>query len=134
PTGFGVIQVSQTTGTPLPEAAKRFFELGERLSLGWLRDELSDMQSTGPWEKIALTDLVMDLRDVQQRLTTTYFKEQRTGGMDEVRAPLNALNRYDRALSELRDPGALDLAAGTVMVRLLHQAEGSAARGRGRGD
>ena len=134
PTGFGVIQVAKSAGTPLSEAAVRFFELGERLSLGWLRDELSEMPATGPWEKIALTDLVMDLRDVQQRLTATYFKEQRAGGMDEFLEPLSALSRYDRALSEVREPGALDLAAGTVMVRLLRQAEGSAARGRGRGD
>ena len=134
PTGFGVIQVAKSTGTPLPDAAVRFFELGERLSLGWLRDELSEMPATGPWEKIALTDLVMDLRAVQQRLTATYFKEQRAGGLDEFLEPLSALTRYDRALSEVREPGALDLAAGTVMVRLLRQAEGSAARGRGRGD
>ncbi len=132
PTGFGVIQVSKNTGTPLPEAAARFFELGERLSLGWLRDELSDMESTGPWEKIALTDLVMDLRDVQQRLTATYFKGQHAGTVEEFLKPLSALDRYDRALSEMRNTGSLDLAAGTVMVRLLRQAEGAAARGRGR--
>ena len=109
--------MAATTGTPLPEAARTFFDLGERLSLGWLRDELSDMPATGPWAKVALTDLVMDLRDVQQRLTATYFKEQRAGGMDEFLEPLSALTRYDRALSSLREPETLDLAAGTVMVR-----------------
>ncbi len=134
PTGFGVIQVAKGTGTPLPEAAVRFFELGERLALGWLRDELSELPYSGPWEKIALTDLVMDLRDVQQRLTATYFREQRTGDMSEFLEPLTAVTRYDRALAELREPGTLDLAAGTVMVRLLRQAEGAAARGRGRAD
>ncbi len=133
PTGFGVIEVARNTGTPQPKAATRFFELGERLALGWLRDELSGLSTSGPWAKVALTDLVMDLRDVQQRLTATYFRETTDPGLDEFLEPLGAVERYDRAIAGLREPDALDLAAGTVMVRLLRQAEGQAAKGRVKG-
>jgi glutamate dehydrogenase len=133
PAGFGIIEVARSTGAPLADAARRFFQLGDRLQLGWLREQLIDLPASGPWEKVALTDLVMDLRDVQQRLTVAFVKQAPAGDLEEFLAPLGALQRYERALAGLREPDALDLAAGTVMVRLLRQAEGAAskeARGR----
>src|SRR5690606_6868227 len=48
---FGIIEVAGSTGEGVADAARRFFELGQRLTLGWLREELQAVPTTGPWEK-----------------------------------------------------------------------------------
>ncbi len=126
--GFGIIEVARNTDVALSDAARRFFALGERLSLGWLRSELQSLPTTGPWEKVALTDLVMDLRDVQQRLTATFVHERPVEELEEFLEPLDPLVRYEDALASVTAPGALDLAAGAVLVRLLKQTEATAAK------
>jgi len=127
---FGIIEVAGSTGEGVADAARRFFELGQRLTLGWLREELQAVPTTGPWEKAALTDLVMDLREVQQRLTATFVKERPAHELEEFLAPLAPLTRYQDALASVRAADALDLASGTVLVRLLKQAEAAAAKSR----
>ncbi len=121
PSSFGVIEVARAAGVELEEAAVAFFAIGERLSLGWLRDNLSQLPGSGPWEKTALMGLVMDLRDVQQRLTTSYLRSAQRGAMmaDEFATTLAGVRRFDKALPRLREPGNLDLASGAVLVRML---------------
>jgi glutamate dehydrogenase len=126
PSSVGVIEVSHATGVGLDVAAKRFYALGERLSLGWLRDRLEGMATEGKWEKIALGGLVMDLRQAQRGLTERYVERQQRDGAVGAEAFLatypNLLRRYDQVLNEVRTARELDLASGGVLVRLLTQA------------
>jgi len=137
PSSVGVIEVSRRTEVGLEEAATRFYALGERLSLGWLRDGLAHLPTQGSWEKIAAVGLVMDLREAQRKLATAFIeaRKQEDGVSAEgflERHP-HLLERFDEALEELKLPGALTLAGGAVLVRLLAQAQrtginGAAAR------
>jgi glutamate dehydrogenase len=127
PTSVGVIDVAERTGVKLEEAARRFYSLGERLSLGWLRDNLARLQATSKWEKIALGGLIMELRRVQRDLTEDYVRTVANDGELEpeeflLRYP-NLLRRFDQSLREIRDEEALGLAAAGVLTRLLSQAE-----------
>jgi glutamate dehydrogenase len=127
PTSVGVIDVANRTGVKLDEAARRFYALGERLSLGWLRDGLSRLQATSKWEKIALGGLIMELRRVQRDLTEEYVRAVSEGAELEperflLRYP-NLLRRYDQALREILDEEALGLASAGVLTRMLSQAE-----------
>ena len=126
PSSVGVIEVSRDTGVKLEEAAKRFYALGERLSLGWLRDHLTDLPADSKWDKIARGGLVMDLRQAQRDLARHYVTVLKENGAMNAEAFLriypNLLRRYDQALSEVRSRNDLSLASGGVLVRMLAQA------------
>jgi glutamate dehydrogenase len=132
PSSVGVIQVSRETGASLEEAATRFYALGERLALGWLRDGLGGLPTSGTWEKIAAVGLIMDLREAQRRLGVAYVQARKKDGSLSPDRFLGRhpglLRRYDQVLAELREPNALTLAAGAVLVRLLEQTQRAVTR------
>ncbi len=137
PTSVGVIEVGRQTHTGLDEAALRFYALGERLGLGWLRDALGELSVAGTWEKIAAVGLVMDLREAQRRMAVAFIEARKQdaglGAEGFLQRQPGLLRRYDQALNELREPGALTLAAAAVLVRLLEQAQRGIARGSAAG-
>ncbi len=125
PAGVRVVEAARETGVDLPVAATAFFALGERLSLGVMRDALRGLPAHGSWEKIAQSGIVMDLSAAQQRLTAAYLRV----AQDDPRLTVEAfllrqpfLKRYDGAVRQLRVPGELSLAGGAVLARLLGQA------------
>ena len=125
PTCVGVIEVSRGAGVPLTEAAHHLFRLGERLSLGWLRDGLGEIQTENKWETASLEGLVMDLRRAQRDLALSYVRAsngKRLGVNAFLDRYKNLLHRYDQALAEVREQDLLDLTSGGVLVRLLAQA------------
>ena len=125
PSAMGIVDVSRVASVSVDEAAKRFYGLGERLSLGVLRDEIAALPTGSKWEKIALGGLIMDLRRAQLGLTIRYFEELREGGELDPEGFLEThprlLRRYDEALEEIRRDNSLTLASGGVLARLLLQ-------------
>jgi glutamate dehydrogenase len=127
PSSVGVVDVSRHTATPLETAARLFYALGERFSLGALRDALAALEARSKWDKIALNGLVMDLRRAQLGLTEQLLVEG--GGAGDPAAAVEAflaqhprlLRRFDAALAEIRREDALGLASGGVLSRLLWQ-------------
>ncbi|HKI55595.1 MAG TPA: NAD-glutamate dehydrogenase [Trueperaceae bacterium] len=127
PTSVGIIEVGRQTGVELEVAAKRFYALGERLALGWVRDGLGALPTEGSWEKIAAVGLVMDLREAQRLLATAFIEalkgDESLSAEGFLKRHPHLLERFDQALEELKQPGALTLAGGAVLVRLLAQAQ-----------
>jgi len=128
----GIIDVARQVGAPLDHVAERYYRVGERLQLTSLRDVIESLPSSGQWEEVALVGLVMDLRSVQRGLTATYLasKPDEADGvpaaLDEFLKTAGGFKRYDLALSQLQEPGVLDLASGSVLVRILEQARTTA--------
>jgi glutamate dehydrogenase len=125
PSSLGVIEVSESLGVALESTAKAFFEVGEGLSLGYVRDGLASLATTNKWEKIALNSLVLDLRSVQAELTRRYLSAKKADKSLTVKSYLSTktVNRYEQTVTELRSSDALSLASGQVLARLLEQAE-----------
>ncbi len=124
--GMGVIDTSRLCDLPLEEAARHFYALGDRLQLGWLRDRLSETAKRDQWQKIAATGLVMDLRDVQRRLSLAYLEQRnRKEGLSIstfLAQQARLLKRFDQALWEIRTKDErITLASGAVVTRLLLQ-------------
>ena len=125
PSSLGVIEVSRRTGAPLDQVAKHYFAVGERLGLGWLRDELSALPPAERWATIAVGGLVMDLRQAQQAITERFLRARESEPKLALepflqRSP-NVLRRFDEAYAELLEAGKVDLASGSVVARLLEQ-------------
>jgi len=127
PASVGVVDAARAAGVALEVAATAFFALGERLSLGVLRDALRALPTQGTWEKIAQTGIVMDLRAAQRRLTAAYLEAAKSDPKLTVEAFVGRqpfAKRYDAAVRELMVPGELSLAGGSVLARLLTQVGG----------
>ena len=126
PSSMGVVEVARRTGASLVEAGTRFFALGERLRLGWLRDRVHELPADDKWSKIALGGLVMDLRRAQQDLAERFVRariEEPKLGVDGFLGHTpNVIKRYDAALAQIVEDEALSLASAGVVVRLLAQA------------
>jgi glutamate dehydrogenase len=119
PSAMGVIDVARDTETPIDHAARRFYALGERLSLGLLRDTLAALRAQNKWEKIALSALVMELRQVQVGLSARYIQ---SGALDPetfLAGYPRLLRRYDATLAEVRRADEVGLASGGVLRGLL---------------
>jgi NAD-specific glutamate dehydrogenase len=99
----------------VPEAARRFYELGERLGLGGLRDALLALPTRNRWEKIALRSLVVELRQLQVALSVRYL-ESGAGTPDAFLGGCpHLLKRFDATLSDVRRSDELGLASGGVL-------------------
>jgi glutamate dehydrogenase len=123
PSSLGVVEVSQASNLPLNKTAEVFFELGEKLSLGYLRDGLAQLPTSTKWEKIALGGLITELRGLQSQLTQRYLEVKARDKSVNLKDFLESktLRRFEEALSDIRKNNALSLASGQVVSRLLEQ-------------
>lgn len=118
PSGIGIVDNARIAEIPLPVAASRFYEVGEKLRFAWLRDQLRKVQTKDKWQTIAIVGLIMDLRQIQLRLSLTEVN------LDTL--PGNPVARYEQFLNEIVTENAFGQASGDVLARLLAQiAEGA---------
>lgn len=112
-TGLGVVDTSRRAGVSLQEAARRFYELGERFQLSWVREQLRNLPTNDKWEQIAVVGLVTQLRTVQLDLVLS--------GREFPSVDGGLVARFEQALQEVQDGDKLSLATGAVLVRMLDQ-------------
>ncbi len=121
PSGIGIVDNARIANMPLEEAAARYYEVGETLQIAWLRDHLRAVQTQDKWATIAIVGLILDLRQIQLRLSLT--------DIDLESLPGNPVGRYRQFLNEIRAEKAFGQASGDVLARLLGQiAEGARRR------
>lgn len=113
PSGLGVIETHLQAKVSLAEAATRYFSLGERFQLSWLRNTLKALRVTDKWEQIALEGLAVELRRVQLQLVLSNQEFPSVDG--------GLVFRYFNALEEIKSRGTITLAAGDVLARMLGQ-------------
>lgn len=118
PSGIGIVDNARIAEVPLGEAARRYYEVGEKLRFAWLRDQLRGVVAKDKWETIAIVGLIMDLRQIQLRLSLEH--------VDLDSLPGNPVARYTQFLNEIVAENAFGQASGDVLARLLAQiAEGA---------
>ena len=89
--------------------------------MGWLRDRLRAQITDDKWETIALVGLIMDLRQIQLKLSLSQ--------VDFESLPGNPVERYDTLLDEIVADDELNLASGDVLARMLSQLTEGSRRG-----
>jgi glutamate dehydrogenase len=118
PSGIGIVDNARIADVPLGEAARRYYLVGEKLRIAWLREQLRSVETKDKWSTIANVGLIMDLRQIQLRLSLT--------DVDLDLLPGNPVARYSQFVSEVEQGGAFGQASGDVLARLLAQiAEGA---------
>jgi glutamate dehydrogenase len=123
PSAMAIVEVAERTQVASDEVGRRFFAVGERLRLGYLRDTLREMPAADEWENIAAHGLVMDLRQTQRGITEGWLRGRQSTPRLTLEAFLeqtpNVIHRYDATLQRILEEEALGLASAGVVVRLL---------------
>ena len=118
PSGIGIVDNARMANVPLGEAARRYYLVGEKLRIAWLREQLRSVETKDKWATIANVGLIMDLRQIQLRLSLT--------DVDLDCLPGNPVARYTQFVGEVEHGEAFGQASGDVLARLLAQiAEGA---------
>lgn len=118
PSGIGIVDNARIANVPLGEAARRYYLVGEKLRIAWLREQLRSVETKDKWATIANVGLIMDLRQIQLRLSLT--------DVDLDTLPGNPVARYTQFVGEVEHGEAFGQASGDVLARLLAQiAEGA---------
>ncbi len=119
PSAMGVVDVANETETTTENAARHLYALGERLSLGLVQGTLAALRTQSKWEKIALSALVMELRQVQVGLSVRFIRSGTADPEVFLAQYPQLLRRYDATLSEVLRAGEVGLASGGVLRGLL---------------
>ena len=118
PSGIGIVDNARIAGVPLNEAARRYYLVGEKLRIAWLREQLRSVETKDRWSTIANVGLIQDLRQIQLRLSLT--------DVDLDTLPGNPVSRYIQFVRDVEAEEAFGQASGDVLARLLAQiAEGA---------
>lgn len=121
---FDIISVSHRTGLPIAVVGHLYFELGERLSLGWLRLCAEQISTMSHWEKMAVQAIIGDLYDEQRRLTADIIddmcKDGQCAGSVEAWVGTHAedVRRFERFIDDMKSGDTPDIPK--LMVALRH--------------
>jgi len=119
-----MVSVAGWTQKPIEDVARVFFDVGERLRLDWMQDELNRIPATSRMQRWALQAVREDAAQVRRELAGGVLAETDRGTASErvqaflaERAP--ARRRLEGFLRSLSREGEPDLAGLTLAVRQL---------------
>ncbi len=122
--GMSVVDIVRQTGRPMEAAARVFYAIGDLFSMGWLRDQLAQTGAADRWSAVAVGGLITDLRHVQRQLTVLSLRENPTQEVtlyQFLKRERRLVERITRSIAKMREQQRADLAAGSVVTRLLLQ-------------
>jgi glutamate dehydrogenase len=116
-----IVELSLTHGVSVLEAARIYFEVGARLGLDWLRDQIERLSVEGPWQAIARAGLRDGALRIHRRLAERVLSRKNKGtAQARVTAWVESvgaeLGHWQRTLTEMRSAGASDFATLSVGV------------------
>lgn len=119
PGGLGIVTVALESDKSIEDVAKHYYEVGERLNLEFLHEELDCMQVEDKWGRIAFSGTLMDLYKAQRRLTRAYVASD--GELEDYLQTHHTrlIKQYDGMMAELQAEEQSELASVQVLVRIL---------------
>lgn len=116
-----IVEIATVHKVGVVEAARVYFEIGTRVGLDWLRDQIEQLSVDGPWQAIARTGLRDGAMRIHRRLAERVLSRTEQGAAHaRVAAWLEAagddLAQWQRTLSEMKASGAGDFATLSVGV------------------
>jgi glutamate dehydrogenase len=118
-----IVEIAESVGLDAVSAARAYFDLGDRLELHWLRDQIVALPRDTRWDAMARSALRDDVYAEQAALTADVLRAGPNGRppAERVEAWLAhnepAVDRCLNVVADLRAAGPLDLARLSVAVR-----------------
>src|SRR5205814_3519669 len=110
-----IVEIAESVGLDAASAARAYFDLGERLELQWLREQIVALPRETRWDAMARSALRDDVYAEQAALTADVLRAGANGSSPAERVERwlshNALavERCLTIIGELRAAGPLDL-------------------------
>ncbi|HEY5624384.1 MAG TPA: NAD-glutamate dehydrogenase [Gammaproteobacteria bacterium] len=122
PQVLDIIEIAEDCNVGKAQVAAVYFELGQRLRLGWIQEKIESLRVEGRWPATARTTLREHLTRQQYRLVRAILKRR---GARSPSAALkawldNSATAIDHALQNLKDmesSGVFDFATLSVAIR-----------------
>ncbi|HEY3786199.1 MAG TPA: NAD-glutamate dehydrogenase [Steroidobacteraceae bacterium] len=116
-----IVEIATRHHVSVAEAARAYFEIGARVGLDWLREQIEQLSVDGPWQAIARTGLRGAAMRIHRRLTERVLSRKDSGNaLSRVTAWVQAgseeIALWQRTLAEMRASGASDFATLSVGV------------------
>ncbi len=112
-----IADMAQHANVTLDQAARTYFELGERLRLPWLLPAIAHLKVTGPWQALARSKLREDAYRAHRDLARDVLARGGLEAWEKTRG--TRLASALALVTELQTSGAHDHAALSVAVREL---------------
>ncbi len=124
---FDIIEIARSLDQPVADAAAVYFELGHRLDMHWLREEIGNVVVSSHWHKLATSELRSDLHFQQRQLTAEILGQ--TSGSQSADARVEqwlsdnagAVAKYTALMTELKAASSVDFAMLSLAVNEVHK-------------
>jgi glutamate dehydrogenase len=120
-----LVDVAKASRADIGYAAKAYFDLGERLGLTWIKEQIESLAVDGHWPAVARGTLRDNLYELQRRITGAVlaYKGRDAGArvsqwMESRSAPVDALKRV---VVDLRTGSAPDFATLSVALQAVRR-------------
>jgi glutamate dehydrogenase len=104
----------------MSDATRVYFDIGARIGLDWLRDQVERLPVDGPWQAVARTGLRDSAFRVHRRIADRVLARKERNIEARVDAWLQSsgkeLEHWQRTLTDMRAAGATDFATLSVGV------------------
>ena len=120
-----IIRISIEQKVDVKEAARTYFELGERLQFDWLRQKTKFLSQDDHWEAEAISGLMDQMYSCQAGLTVRIMKESKGGGKKTsmvenwIKDKSYHIKQLDPLFISFRRSGTVDLTMLTVAEQRL---------------
>jgi glutamate dehydrogenase len=116
-----IVELSLSHRVSVVEAARIYFEVGARVGIDWVRDQIERLPVEGPWQATARGGLRDSALRIHRRLAERVLSRKDKGNAQARVAAWMAsvgeeLAHWQRTLTEMRAAGAGDFATLTVGV------------------
>jgi glutamate dehydrogenase len=120
-----IAEIAGTAGRPVEQVAAVYFDVANRLGMGWLREKIAALPGDQHWQMLAKGAMLDDLSGLQRSIAATALAGRGNGEAPSATiaswqsANKRALERTSQLMSELRTQPAPDAAMLSVALREL---------------
>ncbi|HZO23789.1 MAG TPA: NAD-glutamate dehydrogenase [Steroidobacteraceae bacterium] len=116
-----IVEIATRHEVSVAQAACAYFEVGARVGLDWLREQIEQLSVEGPWQAIARTGLRGAAMRIHRRLTERVLSRKDSGDAQArvaawAETGSEELALWQRTLAEMRASGFYDFATLSVGV------------------
>ncbi len=121
-----IVELASAHAASVAEAARIYFDLGMRIGLDWLREQVEQLPVEGPWQAVARMGLRDSALRTHRRLTEKILSGKAAGSEQaRVSAWLETagedLAHWQRMLTDMRAAGASDFATLSVGIESIRK-------------
>ena len=121
-----IVELASSHEAGVAEAARIYFDVGMRIGLDWLREQVEQLPVEGPWQAVARTGLRDSALRIHRRLTEKILSGS-AAGSEQARVSAwvekagEELAHWQRMLTDMRAAGASDFATLSVGIESMRK-------------